>query len=294
MPTPKEGRDSRLLDLFLSVYDDGTWANGLSDKDRPESRADGGVDKAATRKLDGLRLAIEHTLIEPFEGEKTDFHKHFKSLQAALRTDDTLRVPGFALYLNVPVRVVPHKKHLQGIIHDIAEWMRKEHPSFDGSQRNCPCPNHPDGFLMLWARREPLPRHPLASFVIVHRYGEMRVDQTVEKALRDKLPKLTGTQADRRLLMLERDQGWLEPNAIYAEVERLRPHFAALAAVDEIWIMDTASFEDGDRYVAFFRTDAVTGRNIEKFEFYDRTLFARFKKGMPVYTALPGAQTPPP
>ncbi len=79
-----------------------------------------------------------------------------------------------------------------------------------------------------------------------------------------------------------------EPGNVF-EVEGRRQQFAGLVAVDEIWIMDTASFEVNDRYVSFTRTDGGTGRNVEKFVFYDGTLFASYKNGMPVLSALPGA-----
>ena len=54
---------------------------------------DCGVEMIATRKSDGLKIAIEHTLIEPFVGEKTDFHSHFKELAIQLRADQSLMEP---------------------------------------------------------------------------------------------------------------------------------------------------------------------------------------------------------
>ncbi len=43
----------------------------------------------------------------------------------------------------------------------------------------------------------------------MQRYGELRVEDSVRRALERKLPKLIRTDVDRRLLMLERDQGFV-------------------------------------------------------------------------------------
>ena len=122
MPTTKVGDDAWLIPLLLSVYDARTWADDCSLKIRMDTVIDGGIDMLATRLSDGRTLAIEHTMIEPFVGEKDDFYKHCEGLQGALRADKSLLVPGFLVHINLPVRVVPHKKYLQGIIDDVSRW----------------------------------------------------------------------------------------------------------------------------------------------------------------------------
>jgi hypothetical protein len=57
--------------------------------------------------------------------------------------------------------------------------------------------------------------------------------------------------------------------------------------VDELWIMDTASFGERDVYVAFDMVDAM-GRNVERFEFYGGKLFLKFKNGRAVFIRSPG------
>jgi hypothetical protein len=289
MPQTKEGRDSKLIALFLSAYEDGSWAGDLAIRERPESQVDRGVDTLATRKSDGFTLAIEHTLIEPFPGEKQDYYQHFKPLQDQLRADDTLRVPGFAVHVELPPGALPHGSDWRGIGDDITGWVRASQSSFPANAAvlPCPAPHHPSGALQLRVRRVPLGDPAKAFPLIVQRYGNMRIGDSVEKALREKLPKLTGTKADRRLLMLERDQGWVTPELVRSEVDRLRSPFPALSAVDELWIMDTASFGERDVYVAFDVVDAM-GRNVERFEFYGGKLFLKFKNGRAVFIRSPG------
>ena len=63
-----------------------------------------------------------------------------------------------------------------------------------------------------------------------------------------KLPKLVATEADKRILMLERDQWHVDHAAIAAELECLRDDFPKLALVDEIWIAETHH----NRHLVFF------------------------------------------
>jgi hypothetical protein len=60
----------------------------------------------------------------------------------------------------------------------------------------------------------------------------------VEKALKTKIPKLVETSADRRILLLERDQ--VDESRIYQEIVRRAQNFPDLAKIDEIWFANTS------------------------------------------------------
>ena len=124
------------------------------------------------------------------------------------------------------------------------------------------------------------------SFLIVQRYGELRVGDAVEKALRAKLRKLRDTNADRLLLMFERDQGWVFPNEIYEHVDHLRSQFAELAEIDEIWIADTATLFPDKSYLCFLNREG--GATEESFQFKRGVLQAISQKGQVIYTASQG------
>lgn len=59
-----------LLELFLSVYEDGSWGGNLSCREYPERVRDHGVELVATQLATGRTLAIEHTIIDVFVGEE--------------------------------------------------------------------------------------------------------------------------------------------------------------------------------------------------------------------------------
>src|SRR5438552_15619191 len=72
MPT-RPSREDDFIGPFLSAYEDGNWADSEATKPDAIDRINPAVDKLATRKSDGRTLAIEHTIIEPFIGDKEDF-----------------------------------------------------------------------------------------------------------------------------------------------------------------------------------------------------------------------------
>lgn len=281
VPTVKIRAEDKLLELFLDVYGDRGWAGSLSHVEYPERVKDGAVELIATQLATGLTLAIEHTVIEPFIGEKKDFHEHFQELARQLRDDDSLMKPGIALYVDAPVGVLPKGVPWQPIIDDVKAFLRTEAASFGPQKeiRDCPSPRHPNKTIPLQVRRQPL-RRTTQGFVIVQRYGEIRAIESVRKALQKKLPKLSATDVDCRILMLERDQGFVYPEDICRDVETLRPDFPLLSQVHELWICDTATFGAPREWVEFVRHQ--DGVHAESFAFFQGKLESIGRNGMPV------------
>ena len=85
--------DDDLIKLFLSAYERGSWADARHTKPDSIVRTMQAVDQLATRKSDDKTLAIEHTIIEPFVGEKEDF-AFFEAAFLEIETDKSLLVPG--------------------------------------------------------------------------------------------------------------------------------------------------------------------------------------------------------
>ena len=76
----------------------------------------------------------------------------------------------------------------------------------------------------------------------------------VERALRKKLPKLVEAHADKRILLLERDQIHPAPEQVHAGLVKQRATFPDLAKIDEIWFVNTA-FYDANKSVDFVLID---------------------------------------
>jgi hypothetical protein len=280
MPSPGHRAEDDLIDLFLTVYEDSRWKPPLSTLAQPDKTQDSAVEVIATRVADQMTLAIEHTLIEPFVGEKSDYHSRFKVLGEDLRTNPALKVAGEALWVNVPVNAVPRGASADLIAEEVAKWLEATRGRFSSepTTHDCPSPSHPNQTIRLQVRRDEWGGGG-NGFVIVGRYGDMMVNDSVRKALAKKLPKLVGTKVNRRILMLERDQMTLAPADVHHEVEALRPEFPALASVDEVWIADTVpgGFKE---YAEFYLFE--NGKRRESFAFFQGRLHSRAKNGMPL------------
>jgi hypothetical protein len=74
---------------------------------------------------------------------------------------------------------------------------------------------------------------------IIRRCGDFDLPATVRTALKTKLPKLAQAPAQRRVLILERDQWHVDHAAIAEQIEAQRSDFPLLSAVDAIWIAET-------------------------------------------------------
>ena len=88
---------------------------------RPRDRW--GVELLATRRSDGKTLAVEHTLLEPFVGEKGDFAQ-FKQEFPRIAEDESLRA---------------------AMVSAVHQWLKVNRLSLpDGdSQHQCPVPEMP-------------------------------------------------------------------------------------------------------------------------------------------------------
>lgn len=282
MPT-KPRREDRLIALFLSAYEDDAWAGATVDW--LDQRQDGAVE-AVARQSDGLTLAIEHTLIEFFSGERTDFERFRPFLR--IESDESLSLPGKIVHVNVPRGVLDGltQRERERVVSACHDWLRdniRSLPSGDSMQRCLVASsgNAPAADLQLQVQiledADFEGKPPL-----IRRYGPVNVGETVEKALRAKLPKLVGTAADKRLLMLERRQWALDEKQIHDEIETLRPGFPDLAKVNEVWIVETVTATPDLMHGSIDFRQYVNRRVVENFWFRDGRLAGRSKNGMPV------------
>ena len=275
MPT-KARREDFLIRRFLSAYDNDRWADCRMDW--LDQQQDGAVEVLATRN-DGRTLAIEHTLIESFIGEREDLERFKRFLR--IEQDESLIVPGKIIYVNVPRGVLRKGQPWERIVDGVHDWLCRNVrllPTGD-SMHTCKIGGTvPDVILQVRVILEPT----FAGHPIIRRYGAINVGETVDKALNAKLPKLVGTSADRRLLLLERSQWTLNELEMHDEIEKRRTAFPALAQVDEVWFVETVTATaDGLRgYVEFKRY--VNRRRVESIAFNDGKLFAKSKNGMPI------------
>ena len=231
----QELREYIFIRQFVSAYDNGSWADAEhTQPDRIDSSKQA-VEWFARRRSDGKTLAIEHTIIEPFVGEKSDFAAFSEAL-LEIEKDTLLRVPGRAIVVFVSVGILDdkHKKAEQdAVTRSIDTWFKSNRLRFpDGmSQHSCNITGMlgKAPFEITLSVKVVSVEHGTyaASGILNVRRQQVAntLDKVIDKALRKKVPKLVNTDADKRILLLERQHMILAPKQILSEIEKRRPIF---------------------------------------------------------------------
>lgn len=241
MPVKSSPRERPIIEMLLSAHENDTW-KGAS-LDWVEEKQDGAVEVIATR-ADGTSLALEHTLIQPFVGEKFDSEAFMKAF-GRIEKNPVLVLPERNLDVIIPVHAIPKGYNWDEVGKDLLTWLVVNHAgaSKEGeSQYTVPVgSNSKNGELVLNITLRTTSLPGMAGNCLISR-DKMPGDlgTIMEKALKTKIPKLVKTAADKRILLLEREQIGLGDSQVYREVVKLAPKFPDIAKIDEIWLANTS------------------------------------------------------
>jgi hypothetical protein len=255
MPVKAEPKERPIVRMLLSACDNGAWKH--ADLDWVEEKQDAAVEVIATR-TDGARLALEHTLIQPFVGEKFD-SEVFMCAFGRIEKNPALTLPERNLDVIIPVHAIPKGYNWNDVGQDLLDWLLANHTGAPHEgQASCLVPvtaKATNGPLSLPITLRTMHLPGMAGSCLISR-DKMPGDlgTIVEKALRTKLPKLVAAAADKRILLLERDQIALGDGEIYRQLVKAAPAFPDLARIDEIWIANTASLA-AERWASFTLMD---------------------------------------
>jgi hypothetical protein len=280
MPTTAR-REDTYIGLFVSAYENHSWAKALNEQPDKIERTRPAVDWLAKRQSDGKTLAIEHTIIEPFIGEKRDFAS-FEAAFLEIESDTSLPVAGRWIRVFVPVGVLQNqtKAAQDGIVESVRGWIKENRLAlrYGRSEHSCGIPSvpgKPSFEITLNLKVVALQHGPAAETGLLHvrrQQLEDNLSAVIERALSTKLTKLVNTAADKRILLLERQHMNLLPERILDEIENRRATFPDLARVNEIWIVETIGYG-----TAFFGTHLrfelyENGTVVRSFDFSDGKL----------------------
>ena len=247
-------REDNIIRTFLSAHEDKFW-EGI-EPEFPDKTKDGGID--AYIEKDRRSLAIEHTLIEPFVGERDDLAQFWPAFEK-IQEDRSLSVPDRITNINVPVGTLKNRKGKAGevIVDGIHDWLKSNMNLFpDGwSDQTCAVALSGKAPLNVILTVEVISTPEFSAFKIARQQVKTDLNKVVEKALSMKLPKLIRAEADKRILMLERQHGNLFPQQILDEIEKLRLSMPDLGHVDDIWLVETIAYER-EGILFFYRYDS--------------------------------------
>ena len=241
-----EKTDKRIVELFVSHELSRVRTEPFAVTAWPDQteRTREAVEAVATGGKSGTTIAIEHTLLQDFPGERGDAAR-LRAAIAPIEEDRAVRLPDADLLIVIAPFTIPDGVDWAAIPTAISAYFT---PVVQGlpegwSRHAVPCA----GFtLPLQVERTPpnLPGVPGSVFV-ARAWPGIPLSDSVEIALKRKLRKLVAEKANARILLLERmaiPMG-CPPQRVGDAVENLRAAYPALEQIDEIWVGYTGAWE---------------------------------------------------
>jgi hypothetical protein len=200
-------RDRQLVDLFLQTYKQGQYAahppKWITHSQRKDVEV---IAESAT----GERLAVEHTLLESFP-RVWEKERSIKAASRKLREDASLRVPERIIWVFLPAEAFDRSQPWlwTGLDAALACWARTSFaalPAGDSTHRiEIPLPSGASRPLEIKTNVHEAPGNLLGA-VFVHGDPPKNLKPVLpalKKAMREKVPKLLKSEAEKRVLLLE-------------------------------------------------------------------------------------------
>lgn len=232
-----ERDDIGLVRLFLNGYRDAA-GNSYRLAERPDvAERNAPAIEAVAVNSQGRRLAIEHTLVQPFEGQKADDIPFLKGFEG-IELDKSLRLPDRLIEVIPPAFAVPKEVDWDEVGRRVYEWFEDARWGF------------PDG-----ESRQAIPGLAFNLEVVVQTMdipgteGGISVSRllppdrpfidVLRRALANKVPKLAATPADTRILLLEDASSAIGFRHVIEGIDACGAEFPGLADVEAIWVAKT-------------------------------------------------------
>ena len=237
-----------LIVMFLSGYERGAWMDAaLNWVEEVEENA---VELIATRS-DGSTLAIEHTLVELFGGEKYDSTIFTEAFASRIEKNPEFIIPGRALDVMIPVGALVGVKDRDEAGEALHRWMKINHASIPRGDSEQVISLR--GSILLKVKFRNVDTESSVGYCWLGRADRPDdLNRIIEKAIKRKVPKLARTNAERRILLLQREHMSMSDTEVLIEIEKLAPRYPDLAKVDEVWMVNTCNMES-DGWVYYSR-----------------------------------------
>lgn len=244
-------RDQKLVSAFLNEYKQicgctfevKQWVDDC-ERNKPA------VEAIAVDSVSGASLAIEHTLLQPFEGEKDDTQR-FLAVIGDLEKDDSLKFPRYMITLHLKVGAIPKGIKWPDVNKTFEQWIRDNNTKFlDGDSKAEV--DHNGLKIEIGISKIPLEHHEKGMLLFARYLPPPSLAEVIRTSFKKKLPKLVATTADKRILLFEENTPILGTVEIHETIRNLSAEFAELKSVDEIWLLWTMVWDTED-YLSFTR-----------------------------------------
>jgi len=229
--------DKYVIECWLRLYN---RLNGLTYKviDWPDKDSSRKAIDAICRDDSGLLLGLEHTLIQPFEGEKADTAQFMRTL-AGLEGHPDLVQPGCMVEISQPVGAIPKGIDWSRIQDQQLAQLRNILPTLSEGVHRVPIKGAGWSFDLTLRKTQLSAGDPGRLFVERIWPGDPGPELII-KAIRDKAPKLSAFTEGKRILLLEKDgiAGTIESQ--FAKLPQEAELEALLRKLDEVWSANTS------------------------------------------------------
>jgi hypothetical protein len=236
----KNQRDKNVIEHWLTLYnrltDDSYRAEDWPDKDSSKKNID-----AMCRDSDGQTLALEHTLIEPFAGEKTDRDRFMRTL-ATLENHPSLVLPGYRIIASQAVGSAPTGVDWSDIPRELLKHLPNVLPTLPEGKSEMAVPIGKCELPLRLEKRRSRVSGPGKFFTARGISGDTGPEPLI-RALANKIPKLSASRADKKILLLEQDNvaGTIESQ--FGQIPEDHEIRKLLRDIDEIWSVKTFALE---------------------------------------------------
>lgn len=235
--------------ILLFVHEFNTWmetsyaVESWPDVDTRDRKA---VD-ALARDTPGRALAIEHTLLQPFAGERADTVPFLKTAGRLDRRPD-LAEPNWMINLAFKVGAIPKGIDWAKVGQRLEDWFVGIRPTLVAGPAVYEVDQLPFA-LSVNVLKTSLPNMSGKLFVM-RTIPEETVEPVLRTALAAKVPKLAATPAAERVLLLEMDSPIRREWEIGEMIESIGGDFKGLASVSSVWMARTVA-RDSIGFIAF-------------------------------------------
>lgn len=236
-----ERDDIELVKMFLAGFkDEADRTYALKARPDTTERNAKAIEAIAESK-DGHTVAIEHTYIQPFEGERGDAVP-FQIVFEQLRTDSDLGLPNRFIDVIVPAFAVGRGVEWKEVAKKVREWFLKVRESFlrEGEKWY----TIPDvGFkLDVLVQTFDLPGDGVLLASRLLPAGDP-FGPVLRTALEQKIPKLIATSADSHILLLQDGGTAIGYNQIARGLYDYTSALPEIAKITSVWAVHTMEWK---------------------------------------------------
>ncbi|MGC2247436.1 MAG: hypothetical protein WA609_12605, partial [Terriglobales bacterium] len=224
-----------VIDCWLKLYNriNGTTYTVIDWPDKDSSRK--AID-AVCQNERGDKIGIEHTLIQPFEGEKTDTARFTETL-AGLEGHPELVQPGFIIVVSQPVGVIPKGIGWSRLQDQQRQLLKSLLPTLPEGHHRVPIAEPDCSFDLTIDKRRLGPGD--GKLFVQRTYRGDTGPEVIGKALRDKVPKLSAFTCGKKVLLLEQDGVTGNIGDRFTNLPPGSELSALLGKLDEVWSVYT-------------------------------------------------------